>query len=175
MTLGKATVQGYTTLTLGGTTFSLVYQGHERIFMLLTTGDLITRQISSCNGTAATIVSPWDRAIAPHYVAMFGKLILCRSIRTSLRCSMTRPRLTTVNLRQGTGEGVYRAGRSQQRRRGRLLLMSLATNEQLQQQADTAEVYTVVVGGSTYTFTTYYKSLTINSVTYPAIPARGAA
>lgn len=71
-------MQGYTTLTLGGTTFSLVYQGHERIFMLLTTGDLITRQISSCNGTAATIVSPWDRAIAPHYVAMFGKLILCR-------------------------------------------------------------------------------------------------
>lgn len=59
------------------------FRGYERMFMILTNGDMLTRRILDfdclgSNNNIMTIESVLDRNIAVTDVLLFGKLILCR-------------------------------------------------------------------------------------------------
>jgi hypothetical protein len=88
-----------TSLFFNDDSFQFVYQGYERLFMLLKSGDMITRKISeNLGGGEYSVESAFDRAIAVSDVVLFGKIILCRFDQDELSLQYDTTDLSSCSL-----------------------------------------------------------------------------
>jgi len=84
--------------------FANVYQGYERLFILLTNGNLITRQITAVttpeDGVERfTVATVFDRDIAITDIAYFGRFMLCRMNADTLTMNHKTCHVSTHALR----------------------------------------------------------------------------
>jgi len=90
---------GATVFTLDDDTFQYVYRGYERLYMLLSSGDMITRKISSSHGSGEySVATAFDRAINKNNVVLFGKLALVRFDQDEIEMQHDTPEVSTCEL-----------------------------------------------------------------------------
>ena len=158
-TPGAKVTSGSTNFTLAPpNSFLPVHQGYERLFILLQDGSFITRRSAA--------IHPGLIAWTPHGIGTsIRPMSPCSGNSSSADSTRMRSRWIRDDRSEHLQAGVPGAGE-------RVRAMTLAANEALQQQTDTAELYHVNDGDTDYYFTSCYRNLVANSMTYCAIPVQ---
>jgi hypothetical protein len=102
-TLKSNAAIGATYLVCERNRFELVRQGYERLYIAMTTGDLIVRKITNCSDastyTAVYLDTPLDRAVTLTNHLRIGRMLLVRFDSDKLRMKARSSQVSQAQLR----------------------------------------------------------------------------
>jgi hypothetical protein len=104
-TLKETALSGSTELVVERNFAHLQYQGYERIYIIMNTGDLITREITGTNDDEdndkleLSLATVTDREITTSNHYFFGRLLLCRFDEDSLIMSYGQNAYPSISVR----------------------------------------------------------------------------